>query len=116
MSGSGQTGSRPDQGAKWLRIAVIGSLLMAVGSLLIVGVHLQTRGDMREVLTETKGLIRTDGQMQVLNEIMTRGLLMSIAGLGVVVLGIILSIMGLFAFFSSRRRPAGDKPEAINAP
>lgn len=104
-------------GARWLRLAVLGTLLMGAGSLLIVLVHWQTRGDMREVLTETKGLIRTDEQLQVLNEIMTRGLLLSLGSLGLVVLGVVLSLFGLLAFFGERRRAMGEaRSKAINGP
>ena len=40
-------------GRRWLRAAIYGTILMALGSTLIVGVHFQTRGDMRKVLEQT---------------------------------------------------------------
>jgi hypothetical protein len=95
-----------------LNLAVIGAILMVLGSLLIAGVHLQTTGNMRQVLVNTHGEIRTDGQAQALYEIMTRGTMLSIGGLGVVVLGFLLGILGLIGFFANRRRAR----QAINAP
>jgi|GEM_PF-2192252 len=77
---------------------------MALGSLLLVGIHVQTRGKMREVLVGTHGQIRTDGQLRVVNEIMTRGLMISIGGLGVVASGVILASVGLAGFFICRRK------------
>ncbi|MDA0765268.1 MAG: hypothetical protein O3A87_01720 [Verrucomicrobia bacterium] len=77
---------------------------MALGSLLLVGIHVQTRGNMREVLVGTHGQIRTDGQLRVVNEIMTRGLMISIGGLGVVASGVILASVGLVGFFVRRRK------------
>jgi hypothetical protein len=87
-----------------LGAAVLGTLLMALGSLLLVGIHVQTRGNMREALVGTHGQIRTDGQLQVLNEIMTRGLMISIGGLGVVASGVILASVGLVGFFIVRQK------------
>jgi hypothetical protein len=91
-------------GGRWLRAAVFGTIFMALGSLLIVGVHAQTRGNMREVLQQTAGRIKSDEQMQALNEIMTRGLMLSVGGFGMVLLGIVLAVMGLAGFAISRQK------------
>ena len=100
------------RGRSWLGAAVLGTILMVLGSLLIAGVHVQTRGNMRKVLVGTDGEVRTDGQSQALYEIMTRGMMLSVGGLGVVVLGMVLATLGLGGFFVIRRRAR----QSINAP
>lgn len=93
-----------DVASRWLRGAVFGTILMALGSILMGGVHVQTRGRMRDVLLESKGRIKSDEQMQALYEIMTRGSMLSIGGFSLVLLGVVLSILGLAGFLILRRK------------
>jgi hypothetical protein len=91
-------------GRRWLGAALFGTILMGLGSLLMVGIHVQTRDHMKKVLLLTEGKIKSDEQLVALNEIMTRGLMISLGSLGLIVLGVVLSVVGLVGFAILRRK------------
>lgn len=91
-------------GRRWLWAAAVGTVLVGLGSVLIVGIHAQTRSHIREILELTQGQIRTDQQLQALNEVMTRGLMLSIGGFGAIVVGFLIGVLGLAGFLMIRKR------------
>ena len=64
----------------------------------------QTRSHIRKILELTQGQIRTDEQLQALNEVMTRGLMLSIGGFGAIVVGFLCGVLGLAGFLVVRKK------------
>lgn len=94
----------PKPGRGWLTVSAVGGILMVLGALLHAGARYLTRANMRAILAETGGNIRSDEQMMVLNDVMTRGLMLNIGSAGAVVVGLILVLAGLAGYYGVRRR------------